>query len=103
MAYKKINKVIYLDDEEMVWCSKEKDYIPAVEFELDKNGNFKMWCMKCSKSMVAEQRDLYVECAKKRRDYDVEQSKILLQNIGYDYESEYSIHEQFLIKHNLVK
>jgi len=27
MAYKKINKVIYLDDEEMVWCSKEKEYI----------------------------------------------------------------------------
>ena len=56
----------------------------------------KRWC-------GAEQRDLYVECAKKRRDYDVEQSRILLQNIGYDYESEYSIHEQFLIKHNLIK
>jgi hypothetical protein len=53
--------------------------------------------------MVAEQKELYVQCAKNRKDFDIQQSKILLQNIGYKYDSEYSIHEQFLIKHNLVK
>jgi hypothetical protein len=103
MAYKKINKVIYLDDEEMVWCSKEKEYIPAVEFELDKNGNFKMWCIKCAVAMSEDQREMYVQSAKHRKDFDSEQSKILLENIGYNYDSEYTIHEQFLIKHNLVK
>jgi hypothetical protein len=103
MAYKKINKVIYLDDEEMVWCSKEKEYIPAVEFELDKNGNFKMWCIKCAVAMSQDQREMYVQSAKTRKDFDLEQSKILLRNIGYDFDSEYTIHEQFLIKHNLVK
>jgi hypothetical protein len=103
MGYKKINKVVYLDDEEMVWCSKEKEYIPAVEFELDKNGNFKMWCIKCAQAMSEDQREMYVQCAKNRKDFDSEQSKILLENIGYKYDSEYTIHEQFLIKHNLVK
>jgi hypothetical protein len=103
MAYKKINKVVYLNDEEMVWCSKEKEYIPAVEFELDKNGQFKMWCIKCSVAMVDEQRQLYIDSAKTRKDFDIKQSKILLRNIGYDLNSEFSVHEQFLIKHNLVK
>jgi hypothetical protein len=103
MAYKKINKVVYLDDEEMVWCSKEKDYIPAVEFELDKNGNFKMWCIKCATVMADDQRQLYVDCAKARKDFDTEQSKMLLRSIGYDTDGDFSVHEQFLIKHNLVK
>ena len=53
--------------------------------------------------MADDQRQLYIDSAKTRKDFDAEQSKILLKNIGYDIDGEFTIHEQFLIKHNLVK
>ena len=102
MKYKKIQKVIYIDDEEYVWCSKEQDYVIYSEFEFNKNGEYKLFCEKCSKLVYDEREINYKKGAQDRNQYVEEQSKIMLQNIGYDFNSPFTIHEQFLIKHKLI-
>jgi hypothetical protein len=102
MRYHKIQKVIYIDDEEHVWCSREKDYIHNENFEINKNGEYKLFCYECGKIMSDERNINYSQGAQDRNKYVEEQSKILLSNIGYDFNSELSVHQQFLMKHNLV-
>jgi hypothetical protein len=102
MAYHKRTKVIYIDDEEYVWCSKEQDYVIYTEFDFNKKGEYKLFCEKCAEIVYDERVINYSQGAQDRNDYVEEQSKIMLQNIGYDYNSELSIHEQFLIKHKLI-
>ena len=58
--------------------------------------------MKCSDFMYDNRNINYTKGAEDRNQYVEEQSKLMLQNIGYDYNSQYTIHEQFLIKHNLI-
>jgi hypothetical protein len=98
----KINKIIYIDDEEYVWCAHEKEYIINTEFEINKVGQYKQWCEKCLEKLYSERAINYMSGAKDRADYIEEQSKQMLINLGYDYNSQYSIHEQFLMKHNLI-
>ena len=102
MAYHKRPKVIYIDDEEYVWCSKEQDYVIYSEFEINKKGHYKLFCEKCAGVVYQERVINYTQGAEDRNDYVEQQSKIMLQNIGYDYNSELSVHEQFLIKHSLI-
>jgi hypothetical protein len=102
MKYHKIQKVIYIDDEEYVWCSKEQDYVIYTEFEINKNGNYKLFCEKCGKLVYNERVTNYKQGAQDRKNYVEEQSKLMLENIGYDFNSPFTIHEQFLMKHNLV-
>jgi hypothetical protein len=102
MAYHKRTKVIYIDDEEYVWCSKEQDYVIHTEFDFNKKGEYKLFCEKCAEIVYDERVINYSQGAQDRNDYVEEQSKIMLQNIGYDYNSELSIHQQFLIKHKLI-
>jgi hypothetical protein len=102
MAYHKRTKVIYIDDEEYVWCSKEQDYVIYTEFDFNKKGEYKLFCEKCAEIVYDERVINYSQGAQDRNDYVEQQSKLMLQNIGYDYNSELSIHEQFLIKHKLI-
>ena len=102
MKYHKKIKVIYIDDEEYVWCSKEQDYVIYTEFDFNKKGEYKLFCEKCAEIVYDERVINYSQGAQDRNDYVEEQSKIMLQNIGYDYNSELSVHEQFLIKHKLI-
>ena len=102
MAYHKRRKVIYIDDEEYVWCSKEQDYVIHTEFEYNKKGEYKLFCEKCSELVYNERVIYYSQGADDRNQYVEEQSKLMLQNIGYDYNSQYTIHEQFLMKHKLI-
>ncbi len=102
MSYHKRSKVIYIDDEEYVWCSREKEYIHNTEFEYNKKGVYKLFCEKCSEIMYDERNINYSASAQDRNIFVEEQSKIMLENIGYDFNSEYTIHQQFLMKHNLV-
>ena len=102
MKYHKIQKVIYIDDEEYVWCSKEQDYVIYTEFEINKNGDYKLFCEKCGKLVYNERVTNYKQGAQDRKNYVEEQSKLMLENIGYDFNSEFTIHQQFLMKHNLV-
>jgi hypothetical protein len=102
MKYHKRRKIIYIDDEEYIWCSREKEYIHNKEFEINKWGDYKMFCEKCSQLVYDERVINYSQGAEDRNQYVEEQSKILLKNIGYDYDSKFTIHEQFLMKHNLI-
>jgi len=102
MKHNKIRKVVYIDDEEYVWCSREKEYLHNENFDFNKKGEYKLFCNECSKLLYDERNINYTQGALDRNQYVEEQSKILLKNIGYDFNSELSIHEQFLIKHRLV-
>jgi hypothetical protein len=102
MAYHKRTKVIYIDDEEYVWCSKEQDYVIHTEFDFNKKGEYKLFCEKCAEIVYDERVINYSQGAQDRNDYVEQQSKLMLQNIGYDLNSELSVHEQFLIKHKLI-
>jgi hypothetical protein len=102
MAYHKRTKIIYIDDEEYVWCSKEQDYVIHTEFDFNKKGEYKLFCEKCAEIVYDERVINYSQGAQDRNDYVEQQSKLMLQNIGYDLNSELSIHEQFLIKHKLI-
>lgn len=98
----KKNKVIYIDDEEYVWCSHEKDYIIYSEFETNDYGEYKQFCIKCSESIYVDRNMNYSMGAQERNQYVEDQSKLILRNMGYDVSGEFSIHEQFLIKHKLI-
>ncbi len=101
MGYKE-TKIIYIDDEEYVWCSREKEYVHYSQFSENKKGDYKLFCDECGKLIYEERNINYIHGAKERNDYIQKHSKIMLTNIGYDYNSEYSIHQQFLMKHNLI-
>jgi hypothetical protein len=75
MKYHKIQKVIYIDDEEYVWCSKEQDYVIYTEFEINKNGDYKLFCEKCGKLVYNERVTNYKQGAQDRKNYVEEQSK----------------------------
>ena len=98
----KKNKIIYIDDEEYVWCSHEKEYVIYYEFETNDYGEYKQFCMKCSESIYESRNMNYSMGAQERNKYVEEQSKIMLTNLGYDVNSEFTVHEQFLIKHKLI-
>lgn len=97
----KKNKIIYLDDEEHVWCSHEQEYVIYSEFETNQFGEYRQFCMKCADKIYSQRNMNYTHGAQERAQYIEEQAKIMLTNLGYDVNSEFSIHEQFLIKHNL--
>lgn len=98
----KKNKVIYIDDEEHVWCSHEQEYIIYSEFETNEKGNYKPFCIKCSQTIYADRNMNYSMGAKERNEFVEREAKIMLSNLGYDLNSEYTIHEQFLIRHKLI-
>jgi hypothetical protein len=102
MAYHKRSKIIYIDDEEYIWCAREKEYIHNNEFEINKWGDYKMFCEKCSGLIYQERVINYTQGAEDRNDYVEQQSKLMLENIGYDFNSDLTIHEQFLIRHKLI-
>ena len=102
MAYHKRQKIVYIDDEEYVWCSKEQEYVIHTEFEYNKKGEYKLFCENCKQIVYDERVINYTKGAEDRNQYVEEQSKLMLQNIGYDYNSQFTIHEQFLMKHKLI-
>ena len=102
MAYHKRSKIIYIDDEEYIWCAREKEYIHNNEFEINKWGDYKMFCEKCAGLIYQERVINYTKGSQDRNDYVEQQSKLMLENIGYDFNSQFTIHEQFLMKHKLI-
>jgi hypothetical protein len=58
--------------------------------------------MKCSNEIYDSRNINYSKGAQDRNQYVEEQAKIMLSSLGYDPNSEFTIHEQFLIKHKLL-
>ena len=101
MANKR-EKIIYIDDEEYVWCSHEKEYLIHTEFDINKSDEYGLFCKKC-RSLLYDKREInYLKGAQERNDYIKEKSKLMLENLGYDFNSEFTVHQQFLIKHKLI-
>ena len=61
-----------------------------------------MFCEKCAGVVYQERVINYTQGAEDRNDYVEQQSKLMLENIGYDFNSDLTIHEQFMIKNNLI-
>jgi hypothetical protein len=99
----KRDRIIYVDDDEYVWCSIEKDFVINTRFDINSEGEYKMFCIDCLSKTYEERNRKYIEGSNRRRQLDIEESRLLLRNLGYDTDGQYSIHEQFLMKHNLVK
>lgn len=98
----KKNKVIYIDDNEYVWCSNEQDYVIYSDFETNDKGNYKPFCIKCTELVYSQREINYTAGAQERNQFVEDQAKIMLSNLGYDPNSSFTIHEQFLIKHKLI-
>lgn len=95
----KYRKIIYVDDEEMVWCSHEKQYVSSFEFETNDKGNYKQFCINCSEKIYEGRNMNYAMGAKERNEYVEAEAKKMLENLGYDYQSNIPIHEQFKLRH----
>ena len=98
----KKDRIIYIDDEEYVWCSNENEYFIHTEFDINKSDEYGLYCRKCRAILHDEREINYLKGAEERRDYIKQKSKLMLENLGYDFNSEFTIHQQFLIKHNLI-
>ena len=97
MKYNQVPRLIYDDNgDELVWCSKELAYRPSDDFNIHKTTSwgYQPWCRECQKLNL--NNNTY------SRYKNVEsETKLVLEILGYKYDSELTIHEQFLIKHNL--
>jgi len=79
----------------LVWCRMCQDYLTADEFETSKHTDwgYKIQCKKCSHKN-GPQYD--VQAFKKQ---EKELCNEMLEKMGYKPNDEFTIHEQFLIKH----
>jgi hypothetical protein len=91
-------KVIETDAGIEVWCARDQMFLPEIEFSTSprvKTGYY--WiCDKC-KQEINEFR-----IGKPGTNFNKVQSRKILENLGYKYDDEFTIHEQFLIRHNLI-
>jgi hypothetical protein len=95
--YKKIQYVIYDDnDNELVWCSEEKGYKPATDFEISLNTEhgYNSHCKDCRILFLERYKDSSVI----RKENEKELLDILLTQIGYDTAGDKTINEQFIEK-----
>lgn len=98
-SYKKIEYIIFNDNnEEMVWCNMEKIHKPSTEFDLsnDSKHGYMTMCKDCR--LVYRRK--HKEFGNLNRDEEELQSKRVLKCLGYDFNSEFTIHEQFIMKYN---
>jgi hypothetical protein len=86
-------KVIETDDGTFVWCSHEKDYKPSDMFSTMQNGRYSYFCFDCKEKISSN---------KKHIGFDPQpHSKKVLELLGYDNDSQETVHQQFMKKHNL--
>jgi hypothetical protein len=97
--YRKRQYVIYDDnDNELVWCSTEGEYKPAVEFDVSDNTEhgYMAYCKECRIVFKEKHKDAGLL----RINEDKKIAYKMLENLGYKINGEFTIHEQFLIKHH---
>lgn len=96
----KLNRDLYprfkiQDGVDLCWCSRHKEYHPCTEFTQSEKIGYQYNCAEINKSYS---RDRYLGIGNPR---DTQITQELLSLIGYVTNTELTIHEQFLIKHNL--
>lgn len=94
-----IPKLIYIDDEEWAWCKNEQEYKPVSEFEPHANTRhgYHFHCRECWIEIMSN-----TSSQETRRKNENKMTSFILTKLGYDVKSDLSVHEQFLIRHNLI-
>lgn len=95
--YIKRERIIYDDDDnELVWCSEEKEYKPSTEFELSiyTEHGYMRFCKDCR--ILYQEKYKNVNDVRKENDKDL--SLELLKRMGYDTDGDKTINEQFIEK-----
>lgn len=92
----KIDRVVFHNGVKMCWCSYEHQYKPCDEFSPRKEQHgYQYYCRTCaaeiSKNGLVPNIPIYVR----------EGANELLERIGYDLDSNLTIHQQFLQKHKI--
>jgi len=95
--YIKRQHIIYDDDDnELVWCSEEKEYKPPSEFDLSiyTEHGYMRFCKECR--ILNKTRYEHSNLVKQENNKEI--IDILFKKIGYDTDGDKSIHEQFVEK-----
>jgi hypothetical protein len=94
-----IPKLIYIDDQEWVWCKNEQEYKPASEFEFNQGTRhgYHFHCRECWSEIRRN-----CDTQESRRRNDRNGADRVLTRLGYDIMSDVPVHEQFLSRHGLV-
>jgi hypothetical protein len=87
-------RLIETEEGPMAWCNIEKTYRSTADFQNNKRSptGFDYRCRYCNSQRMKNPKYSEVE---------VENSLKILSMLGYDVNSEESINEQFIKKHNL--
>lgn len=94
--FQKIERIIWEDDVQKCYCSKEEIYRPCSEFTVTKdNHGFTYYCRDCLAKMKLPDYEPEIPI------YVRKGADELLQKIGYEINSDIPVHQQFLIKHQL--
>lgn len=99
VKYRKRQYVIFDDnDDELVWCSTEGGYKPAVEFDVSDTTEhgYMLYCKECRIVFKEKHKDAGLL----RINEDKQIAYKILENLGYKINGEFTIHQQFLIKHH---
>lgn len=83
---------------EMCYCSRHNDYSPCTDHTISRKNphGYDYCCKKCLYKRRSENKGYYEGTLNEQ-----EEVNRLLSNLGYDLNSSLSVHDQFLIKHNL--
>jgi len=95
--YIKRQHIIYDDDDnELVWCSEEKEYKPPTEFDLSVNTEhgYMRFCKECR--ILNQER--YKNSNVNKIENNKEMLDIVFKQIGYDTNGDKTINEQFIEK-----
>lgn len=95
-----MKRVKKLDEDTLLfWCRGCEDYLPFEEFR--QNGSEFGYSTKCFTCEAKRKEAPYRNTNPARLSKEKIISNEILIKLGYDLESELSVHEQFLKKHNL--
>lgn len=93
----KIERIIINNGVQFCYCTLEETYKPCTEFNTrnSESNGFQYYCKECCK---LTRSDEYIP---RIRPNELKLSKLILESIGYNPNSEITIHQQFIKKHSL--
>lgn len=88
------------DNEFLLWCRGCEEYLPIEDFALNTSEfGYATKCFTCSEKPKV--RTIYVNTNEKKLSNERIAANQVLEKLGYDLQSEETIHQQFLRRHNL--
>jgi len=91
---------ISADNEFLLWCRGCEEYLPIADFALNNSEfGYATKCLNCSHTQ--RPRTIYINTNEKKLSNERIAANQVLEKLGYDLQSEETIHQQFLRRHNL--